>query len=87
MENRLISRHTKSWKVGYQFIASDPAIGTVIVDDYAIIQQYGQEPREYRVYPHKGCENGGLKFYTMEAYSNQGRCTGCDLNEYNGIGD
>jgi len=85
MTNKLISTTTKSWTVANSF-GTDRPVGAVVTEDWATIEHNGK-PREYRVYPHNGCENNGLKFYSMEAYSDQGLCTGCDLNEYNGIGD
>ena len=87
MTNVLISTHTKSWTVANQFTSSDRPIGTVVVDTYAMISHNGREPREYKVTAHEGCEGDGFKYVTMEAYSDDLHCTGCDLYVYYGIGD
>lgn len=87
MQNALISTHTKSWTIGYQFSSKDPAVGTVVQDNYAMISHNGQEPREYRVSAHDGCPNSGLVYVTMEAWSDNAHCTGCDYYKYYSIGD
>lgn len=87
MNNVLISIRTKSWTVGYQFSAQDRPVGTVVEDTYAMISHNGRAPREYQVTPHEGCEGDGFKYTTMEAYSDDLHCTGCDLYAYYGIGD
>jgi hypothetical protein len=36
---------------------------------------------------HKGCAGNGQRFWTMESYSNNSWCTGCDYTDYTSIGD
>lgn len=87
MQNVLISVHTKSWTVARQWSPKDAPVGTVVVDNYAMISHNGQAPREYKVNPHEGCPNDGFTFVTMEEWSNDVHCTGCDYHKYYGIGD
>lgn len=87
MNNVLISTRTKSWTVAYQFSRNDAPVGTVIVDTYAMIARNGREPREYKVNAHVGCPNNGFTFVTMEEWSDNVHCTGCDYYKYYSIGD
>lgn len=85
MANTLISITTKSYIVTMDW--PDRKVGDVVSTEYAMISVDGQAPREYAVTLHEGCEGEGYKFYTMDAYSDTGHCTGCNFREYNGIGD
>jgi hypothetical protein len=88
MKNVLISVHTKSWTVANQFaVRPDRPVGTVVVDTYAIISHNGREPREYKVSPHDNCEGEGYIYLTMESWSDDAHCTGCDYYKYYGMGD
>ena len=86
MDYKLISTHTKSYTVAYSFGDSLP-VGSVVTNEYAMISRKGDTSREYMVSKHEGCENNGLRFCTMEAWSDDSHCTGCDLYEYHGISD
>jgi hypothetical protein len=83
----LISLETKTHINTHSFVISGAKTGETYEETHAWIAGVGPEPRRYQVSLHAGCEGEGYRFYTMEQYSNQGRCTGCDLSEYNGIGD
>lgn len=87
MSNTLISISTKSYTVANDFSPTGRKRGEVVSTEYAMISVDGLGPREYQVTPHEGCPGEGYKFYTMDEYSDTGHCTGCELHEYNGIGD
>lgn len=85
MSNTLISISSESYTVARAGLGH--AVGDVVTTEYAMISVNGSEPRKYPVTLHEGCEGEGYRFYTMDQYSDTGRCTGCDFHEYNGIGD
>ena len=87
MKTQVISTHTKTWTIGYQFSSKDPAVGTVMADSYAIISHEGREPREYRVSPHADCPDNGLIYVIQAEWSDNAHCTNCDYFKYYSIGD
>lgn len=87
MSNTLISITTKSYTVANAYPGDAHKVGDVVSTAYAMISVDGREPREYPVSIHVGCAGEGYRFATMDQWSDTGRCTGCDLHEYNGIGD
>jgi hypothetical protein len=82
----LLSIQTKSHTIAYQFAPSDKPVGTVYTTQHALISN-GSTVRDYEVSEHEGCPNGGFKFSTMEQWSDDTHCTGCELYEYHSIGD
>jgi hypothetical protein len=87
MPYTLITLESKTLINTHSFTISGAKTGEPYTETHAWIAGVGPEPRRYQVRLHADCEGQGYKFYTMEEYSDQGRCTGCDLSEYNGIGD
>jgi hypothetical protein len=83
----LISLETKTETNTFSFPIHGANTGETYTRFHATIAGVGPEPRRYEVRPHKDCEGEGYRFYTMDQYSDTGHCTGCDLHEYNGIGD
>ena len=87
MTAQIISTHSKTWTIGYQFSANHPAVGTVMKDNYAIISHNGEQPREYQIFAHAGCPDNGF-YYTVQAeWSDNTYCTGCDYFKYYSIGE
>jgi hypothetical protein len=85
MSSTIISTSTKTFTVGYAFPSDPLQVGDTYTRTYAMISLDGREPREYEVTAHAGCE--GYLFTTMEMWSNDTRCTGCDHYHYHSIGD
>lgn len=52
-----------------------------------LVSVYGREPREYELTLHENCSGNGYMFTTLEAWSNDTHCTGCEMHNYYGIGD